>query len=99
MESCVYTLWGKWRCEHSATSSVHFVQVKLERIISGFQYVTSESYVRLLQKCLISSVSDRMGILVLQYACMDSLWNIYLADGNIDLVCVCVSKSKITFWE
>ena len=23
----------------------------------------------------------------------------YLADGNIDLVCVCVSKSKLTFWE
>ena len=37
------TLRDKWRREHSATSSVHFVQVKLERIISGLQYVRSES--------------------------------------------------------
>ena len=61
------------RREHSATSSVYFVQVKLERIISGFQYVTDrnrriESYVQLLQNA-VSSVSDRMDILVLQYAC------------------------------
>ena len=50
--------------EHSATSSVHFVQVKLERIIRSESYV----HVQLLQNAL-SSVSDRMGILVLQYAC------------------------------
>ena len=76
------TLWDKWRREHSATSSVHFVQVKLERIIRSESYV----HVQLLQNAL-SSVSDRMGMLVLQYAC--TFYGIF---RNIDLVCVCVSN-------
>ena len=71
-------------------------KVQFETITSEFQYVTSEPYVQL---CLYKTALSTCELLVTDRAFLFP--NVYrqfmeyLADGNIDLVEVCVSKSRL----